>query len=488
MKYGINIIDGQLRAITEFVDDILPEGFKEITEERYNELLNKDTGFSTWDEKSQDFVEDISLIESFTKQAEIIDSRRELRSIISEISLAEKLGENTSVLQTRFKDLAVKYKAIANKPPFVYAGINQNVKFPKSEITLNGTATDEDGKVVSVNWSKIEGGSAKIAKRDQLKTKVTGLEPGNYRFQLTAVDNNGANATSNVDVNVKPKEAVKISVSPKEKHNISASGTAFEVNIKSNTDWQALAKGNSSVSPSFGNGNGKVRVKVYRNDSRASLLGTVEFRVEDKVTNLIWSQKGSIIRDDDDDFDDDIRCFDLESNVVMANGRSKKLKNIKIDDELLALDFSKNIPSVGKSIDSEKVLEEINKSKVKVVDFGTQTVDEYRRITLLNNTIIDVTASHPLLSSKDREEVAWLTSDDLRAGMFLVDKNGKFVEIESKRTIKETLEIGVLQVEGADNYLIQGVVVHNAQITRIKTTAKATKSAVAIEAGDIVKK
>ncbi len=486
MKYGINIVQGAIHAISEFPEDSLPENFKEITKERYNELLDNFTPFSTWDESKGDFVEDEDAKTLYKIEAEADNYRKQLSLLLTEINLAEKLGENTNVLQGKFNNIEKAYKALDNKSPVVYAGIKQVITLPINTITLSGTATDKDGKVVSVNWVKVNGGSTNILNPNELSTKVNKLEAGNYVFRLTATDNNGASSASDVNVCVKPKGVVKISVSPKEKHNISASGTVFEVNVKSNTDWSIQAKGNSSVTPSSGIGNGKVTVKIHKNNSRASLLGHVEFRAEDKVTNFVWSQKG--IKIDDDDFDDDIRCFDLESNVVMANGRSKKLKNIKIDDELLGVSFSKNIPAAGKFINAEDVLEKTKKSKVKVVDFGIETVDEYRRITLLNNTIIDVTASHPLLSSKDQKELAWLTPDELRAGMYLIDKNGKFVEIESKRTIKETLEIGVLHVKGGDNYMIQGVIVHNAKVVRAKTRAKEIKGALAIDADDVVKK
>ena len=48
--------------------------------------------------------------------------------------------------------------------------------------------------------------------------------------------------------------------------------------------------------------------------------------------------------------DDDTRCFDLESDVLMANGRSKKLKNIKLGDELRVFDFESSLGAVAATL------------------------------------------------------------------------------------------------------------------------------------------
>ncbi|WP_281986330.1 PKD domain-containing protein [Aquimarina aggregata] len=466
MKYGINIVEGQLKAISEFVDgNELPKGFEAVTKERYDELLEKATGFTKWDENLSDLVVDQNMIDSFQKQTEILNVKQKLSSVLSDLILAERLGENTTVLQKKFDDLSKEYKANKNIPPVVYAGKKQTIALPNNSTELLGKATDRDGKIVSVNWSKISGGKAKIANPNKLSTKVKDLEAGNYIFKLTATDNKGASAASNVTIYVKPKETIKISTSPKEKLNISSLGTTFEVNVKSNTEWYALGKGNSSVSPSSGRGNEKVTVRIHRNNSGGPLKGIVEFKAEDKVFNLIWSQKGE--RNEDDDDYDGVGCFDLESDVTLANGRSKKLKNIKVGDKLRGYNFPNRIDANSDTYTKwSGMLKEATITDVEVKDMLVKTVDSYVELTMIDETVLNITKDHPLLVSKDKKEVSWVKPSELRSGLFLIDKDGKTQEIESKKTIRKKLEIGVLDVENIDNYMIQGFIVHNAEIIR----------------------
>ncbi|CAL2093337.1 hypothetical protein [Tenacibaculum sp. 190524A05c] len=160
-------------------------------------------------------------------------------------------------------------------------------------------------------------------------------------------------------------------------------------------------------------------------------------------------------------------CFDLESDILMASGQSKKLKNIVIGDEVRVYNFTNPLSSINQESSLlTDLMKGATKGTSKVVDFGTQTVEEYRKITLVNGKILNVTASHPILASKDNNEVSWLLPDDLRGGYFVVDDNGKLVEIESKRTVKSSLDIGVLQLENGDNYFVNDVMVHNANIIR----------------------
>jgi len=99
-----------------------------------------------------------------------------------------------------------------------------------------------------------------------------------------------------------------------------------------------------------------------------------------------------------------------------------------------------------------------------------KTVDSYVQLTMVDGTIFNVTKGHPLLASKDEVEVSWIKPSEMRSGLFLIDKNGKAQEIDSKKTINKKMEIGVLDVENIDNYMIQGFIVHNAEIIRNELT------------------
>ncbi|HEX2536625.1 MAG TPA: right-handed parallel beta-helix repeat-containing protein, partial [Chitinophagaceae bacterium] len=91
-----------------------------------------------------------------------------------------------------------------NQAPEVHAGANQTITFPASSVTLEGSATDADGKIDSYEWTKLSGPlTYTISHPNKAETKVSNLLPGTYVFQLTATDNKGASATSTVTITVK---------------------------------------------------------------------------------------------------------------------------------------------------------------------------------------------------------------------------------------------------------------------------------------------
>ncbi len=254
------------------------------------------------------------------------------------------------------------------------------------------------------------------------------------------------------------------------------------VEITSNSGWKVKSKDSRIVvNPESSNRSGKTVVNLFiRKQSDILNRGTIVFETTDgsETVSLNWSAIIPVIS-----------CFDLESDVLMASGRSKKLKNIVVGDELRVYNFVNQLPSGGEEF---RLLSDLMKDATvktsKVTDFGTQTVEEYRKITLVNGEILNVTPSHPILASRDEEEVAWLLPDDLRAGYFVVNKEGKLTEIESKRTIRESLEIGVLQLESGDNYFIENIMVHNAIILRAVARTASRIEAQPIEEVDIIDK
>ncbi len=93
----------------------------------------------------------------------------------------------------------------ANQAPVVSAGNNVSITLPTNTVTLNGTATDADGTVASVQWRKVSGpASFNIVSPAQLQTVINGLVAGTYSFELTATDNNGATGKATVSVTVNP--------------------------------------------------------------------------------------------------------------------------------------------------------------------------------------------------------------------------------------------------------------------------------------------
>lgn len=91
----------------------------------------------------------------------------------------------------------------ANMPPVVSAGPNQNVLGPVAGVNLNGTATDTDGAIVLLQWSQVSGpASGVFSNPSQLATSFSTPQLGVYVLRLTAFDDLGVSAHSDVIINV----------------------------------------------------------------------------------------------------------------------------------------------------------------------------------------------------------------------------------------------------------------------------------------------
>lgn len=89
-----------------------------------------------------------------------------------------------------------------NDPPTVNAGVDQTINLPDTSVSLLATAGDADGIIVSVLWTKLSGGTAVFSSPSTLATNVTGLQVGNYTFQVKVTDNSGDIATDTVVIHV----------------------------------------------------------------------------------------------------------------------------------------------------------------------------------------------------------------------------------------------------------------------------------------------
>lgn len=101
---------------------------------------------------------------------------------------------------------------IPNQPPVVNAGADASIQLPTSTFNLTGTASDPDGSVSSVSWTKVSGPAVVIENSSALNTSLTGLVQGTYVFRLSATDNQGATATDDVSLTVSAATANQLPV------------------------------------------------------------------------------------------------------------------------------------------------------------------------------------------------------------------------------------------------------------------------------------
>jgi hypothetical protein len=103
----------------------------------------------------------------------------------------------------------VKVNAAANIPPVADAGSDKTITLPSNTVTLTGSGSDTDGSIASYSWTKISGPSSySIVSPSSSVTNVSGLAEGVYQFRFTVTDNNGASASSDVEVTVNPENNI----------------------------------------------------------------------------------------------------------------------------------------------------------------------------------------------------------------------------------------------------------------------------------------
>jgi gliding motility-associated-like protein len=94
-----------------------------------------------------------------------------------------------------------------NLSPSVDAGSDINIVLPTNSTSMNGTATDTDGSIVSTLWTQISGpSSAGFSDNTDLNVNITSLIEGSYVFRLTATDDDGADQSDQVNVTVLPED------------------------------------------------------------------------------------------------------------------------------------------------------------------------------------------------------------------------------------------------------------------------------------------
>ena len=95
-----------------------------------------------------------------------------------------------------------------NQPPTVDAGDNQS-QFEGTEVSLNGSASDEDGSIVAYSWRQLEGPEVTIIDSSSALASFTAPAVDtdtNLSFQLLVTDDDSASAADVVSITVLPNE------------------------------------------------------------------------------------------------------------------------------------------------------------------------------------------------------------------------------------------------------------------------------------------
>lgn len=125
--------------------------------------------------------------------------------------------------------LTITVQTATNISPAVSSGNDVSVTLPTRTVTVSGTASDVDGSITSLRWTKTSGpNSFSIPYPTSLSTKINDLSEGIYIFRLTATDNSGASSFDEIKITV--NKATVANVAP----TVSA-GTATSITLPTNT-------------------------------------------------------------------------------------------------------------------------------------------------------------------------------------------------------------------------------------------------------------
>jgi cytoskeletal protein CcmA (bactofilin family) len=143
-----------------------------------------------------------------------------------------------------------------NLAPVANAGSDVVISLPVNSTLLNGSATDADGTIVSVSWTKISGPAAgNLTGQNTFTTSAIDLVQGSYGFELTVTDNNGAvskdvvNVIVNAVANLAPVANAGIDQQiqlPVNSTTLNGTGTDADGNIASYT-WAKISGPASGV-------------------------------------------------------------------------------------------------------------------------------------------------------------------------------------------------------------------------------------------------
>ncbi|MGF1452054.1 MAG: DUF4350 domain-containing protein [Opitutales bacterium] len=125
-------------------------------------------------------------------------------STASSLTLTNASG-STPIIAT---GISIASSTIPPGTPSANAGPDQEITLPQNTVTLNGSGTDDDGTIVSYEWSQISGpDQVTLSGTDTATLIASDLVAGDYVFRLIVTDNESKEGGDSVVVTVLPEAA-----------------------------------------------------------------------------------------------------------------------------------------------------------------------------------------------------------------------------------------------------------------------------------------
>jgi len=104
---------------------------------------------------------------------------------------------------TSVDSASITIESNVNQAPIVNAGADKWVTLPATSTTLNATASDVDGSIVSYQWVKTWGPTATLTNVNSSSLSIVGTTAGTYTFKVTVTDDKGLKSSDVVNFTIK---------------------------------------------------------------------------------------------------------------------------------------------------------------------------------------------------------------------------------------------------------------------------------------------
>ena len=258
----------------------------------------------------------------------------------------------------------------------------------------------------------------------------------------TPITSNDSTANFTVSINASPSSNSAVMTGPIEKKFISFYLISTKYYIEEGTTWSEFINSND-------------------NNDLTEVAGSVLYR----STNEFIVYSGGRVLSDDYIIDGasyyvEECCFDAGMRVLMADGTYKNIEDVEVGDMVMSLN-----EDTGEYVAQRVKATIINKNSTDLV-----------YVNLSNGVQIGMRAYHPLLTTEGwkslRPEYAETkidvgTVELLEVGDTIVgfEENVTVVSVEQRPEVENYYTYN-LSVEGYHNYIVEGIVVHNATVCK----------------------
>lgn len=201
---------------------------------------------------------------------------------VSKLTVGEYLFELTVTdedLVVSKDQVKVTVVHVRNTPPIANAGGDQSLTMPVNLLTVNGSKSSDDLRIVSYSWSREKSSLAAgdvVSPPGAAYLSVANVIPGRYVFKLTVSDDQGATAEDVVRVIVHPDQNLL---------NLVDLTMVIEYSSLSQSELELILQ---KISLFLGD-HKQVNVRSFQPVAKAAESSTLRFCVEDTQTREVLS-------------------------------------------------------------------------------------------------------------------------------------------------------------------------------------------------------